>query len=372
MQRLSVAIPCWASGLWLRDALRSLRAQTRPADEIVIADDGSTDAPTISLLESLAQPGSPARLGLPIRVLREPHRGPGPARNAAVRATTGELVLPLDADDELEPRALQAMEAALLADPGAAFAFSHVRYFGAVRGVAVPPRYNAWLQVNDNRLVVSALVRREVYGEQGAWYAEDLEGYEDWSFWLTVVERGLRGVCVEEPLFRYRRKGGEGQLARDHARRGRLLAALRRKHAALYAEESLADLKSRWAPAIEVVDPGRNAREALRSARGKYLSLGSGEPIRAAALAELRERDVPRQMTMRDLFAHLGGAPPAAAATSLKSRVRRSLAAVLGEDRLGALLHPVTQRWLQIAPGPLRPILTASERAERRLIDLEA
>src|SRR5882672_8371601 len=117
MQRLSVAIPCWSSAPWLRDALASLRAQTRHADEIVIADDGSTDAPTVALLESLADPGSRARLGLPIRVLREAHRGPGPTRNAAVRAAAGDLVLPLDADDELEPTALQQLEAVLLQQP---------------------------------------------------------------------------------------------------------------------------------------------------------------------------------------------------------------------------------------------------------------
>ena len=268
MPRLSVLIPCFNSASWLGEALESLAAQTRLPDEVIIADDGSTDAAMIALLDDLAKSGSAeragsgslSRRGLPITVLRERPTSPGPTRNAAVRASTGELLLPLDADDALAPRALELLEAALVADGSADFAFSHVEYFGAVHGVAVPPRYNPWLQTVDNKLVVTALLRRRIF-EAGAWYATE-EGYEDWSFWLAVVERELHGICVEEPLFRYRRKAGVGQLALDHGRREQLKQALRQRHPQLYTAEAQARLKTRWAPAIEFVAPAE-ARDTI-------------------------------------------------------------------------------------------------------------
>ena len=117
------------------------------------------------------------------------------------------------------------------------------------------------LSFDDNKLVVTALIRRSVF-DSGAWYAE-ADGYEDWSFWLAVVERGLRGVCVEEPLFRYRRKASEGQLARDHGRREQLKAGLRINHAALFGDAARAELKSRWAAALEILWSGEAADPTL-------------------------------------------------------------------------------------------------------------
>ena len=486
MPRLSVLIPCFNSAAHLGEALESLAAQSRLPDEVIIADDGSTDAATVALLEDLGRSGSAGRAGsgslsrrgLPITIARQPHRGPGPTRNAAVRASTGALLLPLDADDALEDGALESLEAALVADERADFAFSHVAYFGAVHGVAVPPRYNPWLQTQDNALVVTALLRRSIF-EAGAWYADE-EGYEDWSFWLALVERDLRGVCVEEPLFRYRRKAGEGQLSLDHARREELKAALRLRHAALYTPEAQAQLKERWAPAVEVVasagarhaaasflrgqtftdarlaeateaQAGPDAAAVLREARGKLLLIATDESLpllRTApdgllrdlvALADARRDvdviDVDDRLTLvrteraarlrRDHLAR--GAPPEAlpavlrrggrvlsvgrdlgevaaveaspappsrsgaligsaaeAARPFWKRARGAAEALVGEERIGKLLHPWKERLTDVRwridgleaavrggrlPVHGGPILTPSERAERRLID---
>ena len=481
MPRLSVVIPCFNSAAHLGEALESLAAQSRLPDEVIIADDGSTDDATIQLLEELSRSGSAERVGseslsrrgLPITVLREPHRGPGPTRNAAVRGSTGELILPLDADDALEEGALESLEAALVADGRADFAFPHVACFGTVHGVAVPPRYNPWLQTQDNTLVVTALLRRSIF-EAGAWYADE-EGYEDWSFWLAVVERGLRGICVEQPLFRYRRKAGEGQLALDHGRREQLKAALRARHAALYAPEAQARLKARWAPAIEIVasaDAGeavavflgrqtfadvrvRPAAEAadaptiLHEARGKWLLLataaarpllssapssfladvmaildtrpdlevvtidGALSLVRTERAARLRHDHLPEgapaealaqavgrggrvAALRRDLTEGPPGAPPetsrskavlsaaASAALPIWKRARGAAEGVLGQARIGRLLHPWKERLADarsrldgveaaVRDGRLPvhggPILSPSERVERKLVD---
>ena len=112
-QRLAVLIPVRDGGALLAETLRSLAAQTRAPDEVLLLDDGSTEPEALRILAGLAPP---------YRVLAMPRRGPGEARNTGVRATAAELILPLDSDDLLAPDALAQLEAALLAEPEAAFA----------------------------------------------------------------------------------------------------------------------------------------------------------------------------------------------------------------------------------------------------------
>ena len=98
---VSVVIPTYNRRLYLADALASVRAQTWPGWECVVADDGSSDG-TRELVESLA--ASDGR----IRFLPFGRRtGPGAARNRGVAAATGSVVAFLDSDDCWMPTALE-------------------------------------------------------------------------------------------------------------------------------------------------------------------------------------------------------------------------------------------------------------------------
>ena len=120
---ISVVIPTHDGGAFLEETLGSLLAQTRPPAEVLLVDDGSTEPASVGLLERLGQAGS--GFALPLRVVRQERAGPGPARALGLGLARSDLVLPLDDDDLLLPGALEGLENALLAAPGAAFAFSH-------------------------------------------------------------------------------------------------------------------------------------------------------------------------------------------------------------------------------------------------------
>lgn len=94
MAALSVVVPAYNAGPYLKQAVDSLLAQRLPGLEVVVVDDGSTD-------ESLA-----ALSGLPVRLIRQANRGEAAARNAGVRAAAAPFVTFLDADDLLSPGAL--------------------------------------------------------------------------------------------------------------------------------------------------------------------------------------------------------------------------------------------------------------------------
>lgn len=99
---ISVVVTCHNYGHFLEDCLASLRAQTRPADQIIVVDDGSTDDSRSVL--GRQPPG--------LTILAQPNRGQAAAFNAGFARTTGDLVLFLDADDMLLSDALETLAAA--------------------------------------------------------------------------------------------------------------------------------------------------------------------------------------------------------------------------------------------------------------------
>ena len=90
---VTIAIPCYNNGQWLRQAIESALAQTWPALEVIVVDDGSTDDS-----REVAR-----TFGDRIRTLTTGHLGAPHARNQALAQARGEWLQFLDADDYLEP-----------------------------------------------------------------------------------------------------------------------------------------------------------------------------------------------------------------------------------------------------------------------------
>jgi glycosyltransferase involved in cell wall biosynthesis len=232
---ISIVIPCYNSGATLPQTLESLRAQSLPPREVIVVDDGSTDPATVSLLDSLAD----------IRLVRQPNRGLPAARNAGFAAATGEFVLPLDADDWLEPDALEKLLAALLRHPEAAFAFSHIRLEGESLGV-LEKHYNFFEQLFLNQLPYCILIRRAEWQQAGGYDETMRRGYEDWEFNIRLGTRGRFGIVVPEPLFHYRVTSGGMLLSKSRLLHGSLWAEAQARNPAVYAGPALWKLWRIW------------------------------------------------------------------------------------------------------------------------------
>jgi len=94
--RVSVVIPCYNGARFLRESLESVRAQTRPPEQVIVVDDGSTDD---SAEIAASTPG--------VELIRQANLGACLARNAGLARATGELLVFHDADDRLLPHALE-------------------------------------------------------------------------------------------------------------------------------------------------------------------------------------------------------------------------------------------------------------------------
>lgn len=91
---VSIIIPCYNAAFWLPQTLESALAQTWPATEIIVVNDGSSDS-SLAVAQSFATRG--------VRVVDQPNGGASAARNHGLRLAAGEFIQFLDADDLLAP-----------------------------------------------------------------------------------------------------------------------------------------------------------------------------------------------------------------------------------------------------------------------------
>ena len=221
---VAVVIPCFNDGPMLEEAVESVRRQEPPV-EIIVVDDGSTDEATLAACGRLDAQG--------VRVMHQVNAGPAPARMAGVRATDADYVFPLDADDLLAPGGLDRLRSVLDADPDVVAAWGSIESFGALESIhRSRPSLDPWQVSYQNHLPICALYRRSALLEVGGWQLPG--GYEDWDLWMSLAERGWKGVGVPEVTACYRVQTGR-RLSRSSQRHAERIERLRARHPALFA-----------------------------------------------------------------------------------------------------------------------------------------
>ena len=227
--RVSIVMPVYNAGELVTRALDSVAAQTYRDVELVVVDDGSTDARTRSLLDAAA-----ARPGTTLH--RTENRGPARARNLGIERARGAYVLPLDADDWLAPdylaRTVPVLDAAA---PRVGVVYTWIGLTGGHHGVWRTGGFTLGELLARCTIHVTSLYRRTLWDEVGGYDPAFVESCEDWDFWLGAVARGWEGACVPEVLAWYRRTDrSRHRAARVPGVSGRLVRTLVEKHRALY------------------------------------------------------------------------------------------------------------------------------------------
>jgi glycosyltransferase involved in cell wall biosynthesis len=257
--RVAVLVPCHDDGVLVAEAVRSV-AEAEPV-ELVVVDDASTDAATLATLDALEAEG--------VRVLRlEENVGVAEARTLALRATEAPYVFPLDADDALMPGMLAAMADRLDADADAAVCYGDYEEFGAQSSVrSVPAELDPYRVAYSNEWG-APLFRRTALESIGGWRpATAPDGdfpYEDWHVWMSLAERGARGVHMGSNVVTYRRRiEPRRRLSSDRRRHREAYALLRRAHPDLFRSLPHHRRRSRLRPLQKLAYPvvyGRRPR----------------------------------------------------------------------------------------------------------------
>lgn len=197
MPLVSVIIPCYNQGKFLAESIGSVLASDYDDLEIIVVDDGSTHPETVGILDSLDHPRT--------RLLRRKNGGLAAARNSGIAEAAGRYILPLDADDRINPRYLGAAVAVLEADPKVGIVYCRAEKFGAETGPWRLPPFSPWRMRLGNGIFCSALYRRDDWQVVGGYDETLRRGWEDWDFWLALLELGRRVVCLDQIGFFYRK-----------------------------------------------------------------------------------------------------------------------------------------------------------------------
>lgn len=226
--RLAVVIPCYNYGEFLQEAVISVLAAKRRDLELVIVDDGSTDPFTRREVERLSQEG--------FQVIRQENRGLAATRDAGIRATTADYILPLDADNKIRPVFIERALAILDAQPRVGVVYGDAQNFGARSDRWVVGPFDRDRLLRWNYIDACGVLRRTVW-EQNAGYdgTMPVAGLEDWDMWLGAMSRGWEFAYVPEIFFDYRVKQ-ESMIVTARKRTRATEEFMARKHGLLYRE----------------------------------------------------------------------------------------------------------------------------------------
>jgi glycosyltransferase involved in cell wall biosynthesis len=212
---VSVIIPSYNRCQSLPRALDSVLAQTRPAEEIIVVDDGSDDGTAAMLARDYPE----------LTCLVQDNRGVSAARNAGIRAARGDWIALLDSDDEWLPqkleRQLQALQQARQSDSTAPL-LVHCDEIWIRKGRRVNPmdkhaKAGGWIFERCLPLCAispsAVLMARELLTDVGD-FDEDLPACEDYDLWLRICSQ-YPVLYVDEPLLK-KYGGHSDQLSRQH------------------------------------------------------------------------------------------------------------------------------------------------------------
>ena len=213
--RVSVIMPTYNSGRYLDEALRSIRNQTIADLEIIVVDDGSDD-------DSATIAGRHAVEDERIRILRRPHEGLSPARNAGIEVACAPWIALLDADDVALPRRLERQLAYLEALPHVAALGTYATRMGAsgddVGVMDIGPVSASQLARLRRRnevifLVASSVVFSRRIALEAGGFRRTEGAAEDVDLWTRMADDHLV-LTLPERLVRYRIHGGSASSQR--------------------------------------------------------------------------------------------------------------------------------------------------------------
>jgi glycosyltransferase involved in cell wall biosynthesis len=208
MPEVTVVIPTYNRAQFVADAIQSVLDQTFQDFELIVVDDGSTDA-TADVVGRF----SDSRL----RYVYQSNQERSAARNHGIRLAAGEYVAFLDSDDMWLPTKLEKQVHAMTTEPQAGLVYTGAYIFEGDRVFAEQhPRWHG--QVLEALLTVdnivcgsgaSPMVRRMCFEKAGMFdESSGICGVEDWDMWLRIAAGGYAFSYVPEPLVRCRVHGG--------------------------------------------------------------------------------------------------------------------------------------------------------------------
>jgi len=195
---ISIVIPCYNHGHFIQDAINSVECLTGVDYEIIIVNDGSTDAFTVQKLNELNQKG--------YNIISHSNKGLAYSRNIGIQSSRGKYILPLDADNKIDPayiyKAIKILEEGL-----ADIVYAKPIFFGELDIIRCfeTKSFNQSELFHSNFIDACAIFLKSVWQSVGGYDEKmPIQGHEDWEFWIHAAIKGVKFHFIDEELYFYR------------------------------------------------------------------------------------------------------------------------------------------------------------------------
>lgn len=225
---VSVVVPVYNMEAFLLETLDSILASDYPNFEVVVVDDGSKDA-------SYRIACDYAKKDQRVRAYTQPNGGACAARNQAVRLAKGEFILPVDADNLIEPGLIADSVKEILKDPSVKVVAPRADFFGERTGEWKLPPFSLHLLARKNIMDTCALYRK-VEWERAGGYCESIIAREDWEFWIAVLKDGGKVVRLPEIGLHYRIRNVSKRVT-DRSLKRHVVKTLNARHPEFFERE---------------------------------------------------------------------------------------------------------------------------------------
>lgn len=196
---VSVIIPCYNQAEYLSSTLDSVLAQTYRNWEAIIVNDGSPDN-TDEIAKRYIDKDSR------IKYIYQKNQGLATSRNVGIKNSNGEYILPLDADDLIEPTYLEKAINHFNRFPDTKLVYCKADLFGKINSPWELQTYDYDSFIWENCIFCSAFFKRSDYNKTDGYNPNMIHGYEDWDFWLSLLKKDDKVYRIDEVLFYYRVK----------------------------------------------------------------------------------------------------------------------------------------------------------------------
>lgn len=221
--KISVIVPCYNQASYITECLSSVLNQTFTDWECIVVDDGSTDD-SASVIESIL------KQDLRFKFITQSNAGVSAARNTAIKASKGNFILPLDADDKLSPNYLEVCVRAFEDSPQISLVYGKVKMFGHKNQYWNLQPYGFEKLLEENMIHCAAMFLKTDWEKTGGYDAMLKAGLEDWEFWLNLLDKNSRVLYSKECILYYRTKEKSRNNSFNENERLKIKAYVGQKH----------------------------------------------------------------------------------------------------------------------------------------------
>lgn len=201
MGLVSIIVPCYNQVHFLKECLESIRVQTFRDWECIVVDDVSTEGNPSEIVKAM----NDDRMSC---VRHDKNKGLAASRNTGIKLSTTKFIATIDSDDTITPDFIDMLLNPLLKDASYDCAFGDIQLFGQMQGL-VKNSLKEYAFITRHQWIPGAgVIMRKILWKKVGGYSESeilRAGNEDWEFWLSAVEKGLKVIHVPKPMYCYRK-----------------------------------------------------------------------------------------------------------------------------------------------------------------------